>query len=244
MGEKDKNAGNSSSADASALERKIIYTAELNLVVEDFSPVSSEVEDLAREFGGYIAHSKVYGMPGAPRRGEWTLRVPVARYEELLVAARKIGEVRSESRDSREVTEEFYDLQARIRNKKRQEERLLKILDETAGKLKDILDVEQEIARIRGEIEQMEGRVRVLNDLTAMTTVTLNVEEVKDYVPEESPTYATRIRRAFHGSITAIVSTAQVVSILVAVITPWLGILLVIAVVPWLIFRMRRRRRP
>jgi len=231
--------------EAKALERKIIYTAELNLVVEDFTPVPAEVENLIKQFDGYIARSNLYGSPGRPRTGSWTIRVPADRFKDFLAAARKIGEVRNESSDSQDVSEEFYDLQARIRNKKHQEDRLLKILDDEkrTGKLKDVLDVEREIARVREEIERMEGRIRVINDLTSMTTVTLSVEEVKDYVPEESPTYFTRVRREFSGSINALVSTADAISIFLIVVAPWLGVLLVVIFILWAILRLGRKRR-
>jgi hypothetical protein len=229
--------------DANALQRKIIYTAEVDLVVEDFAEMPSDVATLTKQFGGYVAGSTVTGSPGRPRRGQWTLRVPVARYEEFLAAVQQLGEVRSVSSNSEDVSEEFYDLQARIRNKRQAEQRLLKHLEDSTGKLEEILKVELELDRVREEIERMEGRLRVLNDLTSLTTVTLRVDEIRNYVPEEAVTYATRVRRAFATSIDALVATAKNVSIAAVAASPWLGVLLVplVLLVAW--FRLRRRRR-
>jgi len=228
---------------ADALRRKIIYTATLELVVEDFEPVQSQVETLVKRFQGYVAHSAVSGTPGRPRSGQWTIRVPVDRYDGFLAAARELGEIRSVKSDSKDVSEEFYDVEARIRNKEQEEQRLLKLLAEATGKLKDVLEVEREVSRVRGEVEQLKGRLRVLTDLTALTTVELRIDEIKGYVPEESPTYGTRVRRAFAGSLTSLVSTAQGLSIATAALAPWLVVLVpALVLVIWLLRAMLRRK--
>lgn len=228
---------------AETLRRKIIYTATIDLVVEEFTSIPSEVEALAKQFDAYVANSNILGSPGSPRSGQWKIRVPVERYKEFLEAARKLGEVRSERSDSQDVSEEYYDLEARIRNKKQQEERLLELLADATGKLEEVLSVERELARVRGEIEQMEGRIRVLNNLTSLTTVNLSIDEIKDYVPEEAATYTTRLRRSFGNSIHALKTTAETVSIAVIVALPWLGVLLVPVILLVILVRIARRRR-
>jgi hypothetical protein len=228
---------------ASALQRKIIYTAEVQLVVEAFDSIPAEVEALAKQFQGYVANSAVTGSPGRPRSGQWTIRVPVERYDAFLTAVRQLGEVHQVTTDSRDVSEEYYDLESRIRNKKKQESRLLELLADATGKLEEVLSVERELARVREEIERMEGRVRVLDDLTALTTVTLRVSEIKDYMPQEAPTYVTRVHRAWSGSIDRLVVTAQAVSIAAVAAAPWLGVLLVPVILLVFLWRLRRRRR-
>jgi hypothetical protein len=225
-----------------ALQRKIIYTADVQLVVEEFNSVPTEVEKLVEEFDGYIARSTVTGSPGRPRSGRWTLRVPVQRYGTFLTAVQKLGEVHRISSDSKDVSEEYYDLEARIGNKKKQEARLLELLADATGKLEEVLSVERELARVREEIERMEGRVRVLNDLTSLTTVELTIDEIKDYVPDEAPAYATQVRRALEGSVNLLVSAAAGLSIALIALLPWLAVLLVPAIVVILLVRRRRRR--
>ena len=224
------------------LQRKIIYTADVELVVEEFNSIPSKVETLVEEFEGYVAGSTVTGAPGHPRSGQWTIRVPVRRYGKFLTAVQKLGEVHRVSSDSKDVSEEYYDLEARIGNKEKQETRLLELLADATGKLEEVLSVERELARVREEIERMEGRVRVLNDLTSLTTVELTINEIKDYVPEEAPTYATRVRRAFEGSVDLLVSAAVELSIVVIAVLPWLGVLLIPATVIILLVRRHRRR--
>ena len=225
------------------LDRKIIYTAGVELVVEDFDPVPAQVNALAKQFGGYVASSNLSGSPGRPRRGEWTLRVPVDRHEDFIAAARELGEVHRDSVDSQDVTEEYYDVEARIRNKKKAEERLLDLLEKTTGELEDVLAVERELSRVREEIERVEGRLRVLADLTSLTTVSLTISEIKDYVPDEAAPYVTRVRRGLEASVTALGTTAQALSIAAVVLLPWVAVLLVLGLLLLLLWRVARGRR-
>jgi hypothetical protein len=85
--------------------------------------------------------------------------------------------------------------------------------------------------------------MRVLNDLTALTTIELSVNEIKNYVPEEAATYGTRVRRALGGSVDTLVSTAKSVSIALIVLLPWLVVFLVPLTLLMLLVRIRRKPR-
>jgi hypothetical protein len=235
-------AGDEALPTAAAIERKIVYTAEVELVVEQFDPVPDKVEELAGRYGGFIASSAVSGSPGSPRTGEWELRVPVERYRECLSATRELGEVHRVSVDSQDVTEEFYDSEARVRNKKVEEASLLELLEKTAGEMKDHLEVRRELADVREQIERVEGRLRVLRDLTSLTTIRLTVSEVKDYVPEEAASFGTRVRRGLQASVDALVATAQGLSIAAVAVAPWLAVLFVAGIVVWPFWRVARKR--
>ena len=92
------------------------------------------------------------------------------------------------------MTEEFFDLEARIRNKQEEEKRLLKHLADSTGKLEDILKVESELTRVRGEVEQMQGRLRFLANRADLSTVTITATELKDYSPPSPVTLAAQIQ--------------------------------------------------
>jgi hypothetical protein len=210
-------------ADAPKLQRQIIYDAQVRVVVEDFEGIPESVERLVVESGGFVASAQLRGRSGAPRTGEWKVRLPVGTYPGFLAAARKLGELQSLTATSQDVSDQYYDLEARIHNKQKEEARLLKHLEENTGKLDEILAVEREVSRVREELERMEGRMRVLRDLVALTTVTLHVDEIKGYVPPQTPTFALRISRAFYGSWTALVAAAQTLVVAGVVIGPWFG---------------------
>jgi hypothetical protein len=228
-------------ADAGKLRRQIIYDADVRLVVEDFEGVPEKVERLISDAGGFIAQAKLHGKSGSPRRGEWKIRLPVEGYAGFLDAVRKLGELQSLAANSQDVTEQYYDLEARIRNKQKEEARLLKHLEENTGKLDEILTVEREISRVREELERMEGRIRVLKDLVSLATVTLNVDEIKGYTPPQAPTFALRVSRAFDSSWNALVATGQGLVVAGVAIGPWLGAIAVPAVAVVSVVRRRRR---
>jgi hypothetical protein len=225
------------------LQRKIIFHATLDLVVEDFAGVAARVEELARKHEAFIANSSIDTATHRPRSGSWTIRVPAARYDEFLAAAGTLGELQRRTESSREVTAEYYDLQTRIRNKDLEEKRLLKHLEESTGKLEEILAVEKEISRVRTEMEQMQGQLRVLQDLTALSTVTLNVSELQGYVPVESPTFGTRISRAWTQSLDGLLMAAQLVVIAGVAVSPWLVVIFTPIVALILLLRRLLRRK-
>lgn len=231
--------------DVEPIERKIIYNATLDLTVEEFTDIPAQVEALAAEYDGFIAHSSLQTATGSPRHGEWRIRVPVEQYGPFLEAAESLAELQSRTEDSQEVTAEFYDVQVRIRNKQREEERLLEHLAESTGKLEDILAVEKEISRVRTEVEQLQGRLRVLQDQTSLSTVTLRIHELRGYIPEESPTFGTRISRAWTQSIDGLVAAGQLGVIIVVAAAPWLAVMAIpVVVVVVLIRRLLKRKRP
>jgi hypothetical protein len=217
-----------STTTAEQFVRKLIYTADARLVVEQFDPVPASIEELVRKHRGYIANSKLGGTRGTRRSGTWQVRVPTDQFEAFLSATAAIGEVQSLSRGSQDVTEEFFDIEARIRNKAVQEKGLLKILEERGGKLEDVLAVERELSRVREEMERMQGRLRLLANLTSLATVNISVEEIKNYVPEQAPTFSRRLARSFGGSLAALQRTGENAMVALVAVAPWLVSLLVL----------------
>jgi hypothetical protein len=227
------------SANAAASRRKIIHTGNLQLTVVDFSPVPSQVVNLAQQHGGYVAKSEIQGRTGSPRSGRWTLRVPVERYSALMQSATGLGELTSLTEDSEEVTAEYLDLEARIRAKQEEETRLTKHLHEDAKNLDQILQIERELQRVRTEVEQMQGRLRLLSDLTTLSTVELAVNEVTPFVPEESPTFGTLASRTWNESFGTLVAAAQGFTLTLIGLLPWIAML---AIPAWLAWQPLRRQ--
>lgn len=229
-----------------ALERKIIYNAEIGLIVEDFTQVEPEITRLVQQAQGYIAELNVLGSPGSPRSARWRVRVPVAAFEDFLRDIARLGELESNRRTSEDVSEQFYDLEARIKNKKIEEERLVQILKETTGKIEDVLQVEKELSRVRGEIEQMEGRLRVLQDLTALTTVTISIRERQKFQPPPpaAADFPTMVARTFQSSLNRLVDFGKSLALVVVAVIPWLPLIALGALVLWGLKRRLVRPRP
>jgi hypothetical protein len=226
-----------------SLDRKIIYSAEIELAVENFTGVADRVAGVVKKFDAYIADSQLAGSTGENRRGTWKIRVPVARFDEFVNAAKGLGEVIKAGTSSRDVSEEYYDVDSRIRNKTKEEERLLQLLEERPGKLEDVIAIERELSRVREELERMQGRMRVLTDLTSLTMVELSIVEIRNYQPAEAPTLATRIRRTFGGSLEELQAAGEATLLAVVAAGPWLP-LTAIALSPAWWFARRRKRLP
>jgi hypothetical protein len=225
-----------------ALPRKIIRNASIKVIVSDFARAEQELKNLmAAHKDAYLAKAEISGSPGAPRSGVWTIRVPVALFDSFVEGLLKLGVPQKNSIDSRDVTEEYYDAQTRIKNKKVEEERLIKHLDRSTGKLDEILKVEAEISRVRGEIEQMEGRLRLLANLSELTTINLQVQEINDYVPPQAPTFASNIGSTFVNSYELLVGFGKNLVLVVVALTPWLPLIVIVVVLPWYFIRKQAR---
>jgi hypothetical protein len=224
------------------VERKVIYNATISLVVEDLTGLEQKLSGLIKDAGGYISESDVASQSQVQRTGTWKVRVPVQKFDAFLAAVVKLGELQRNHLDSQDVTQEYYDVEARIANKQKEEKRLQKHLDESTGKLEDILAVERELTRVRGEIEQMQGRIRYLANLSSLSTVTITATEIKNYKPPQAPTFATQIARRFSDSVDSLAAFGRGLVLLVATLVPWIPVVaLVLGVIVWLYRRGRAR---
>ena len=225
-------------------QRKIIYVADVSFVVDDFGATQRQVSQLVQKFGGFIAQMQIDRATGERRLGTWVVRIPVDNFESFLSALDRLGIPESRQQNAQDVTEEYVDLEARISNAKRIEARLLKLLEERTGDIKDVIAVEEKLGRVRGEIEQMEGRLRFLSNRTELTTVTIHAREDQSYQPPAARTRTARIGSGWHGSLAALqdVAASPIVALVIAL--PWLLVGLVSTIpMVWLIRRYFGRRR-
>jgi Domain of unknown function (DUF4349) len=221
---------------ALGISRKVVYNATLDLLVDSIEPASKRVPELVEDAQGYIAEQNMTGSPGSRRTQHWKIRVPVDRFESFVETVKPLGELEQFNRTSQDVTAEFYDVEARIKNKKVEEQTLNKILQERSGKLEDVLKIEIELSRVRGEIEQLQGRIRVLENLSSLATLTLNVRERDKFQPA-APVVAdfpTQIARAWQDSIQGLIDVGKALVLFAvswAVWTPFLALLAFFATV-------------
>ncbi|MGC1274082.1 MAG: DUF4349 domain-containing protein [Planctomycetaceae bacterium] len=221
-------AAEASDATAEGVKPRIIYTADVRLVADDFAKAAEQLKALVEEVDGYVASASLDRSSGERRSGSWTVRVPVAAYERFLASLDSIAFVESRDQRSEDVTMEYVDVEARIANLQRLEERFVTLLAEKTGKLEDVLKVEQELARVRGDIEQSQGRMRYLTNKTDFSTVTVAIREQKDYVPPKAPEFGDRIATTWSQSIAALRRTGEFVVLAIVAVFPWL----VVAAVP------------
>lgn len=155
----------------------IAQTAALTIIAADYEQASAAVDRLAAGQGGYVQKLATSDHIAASREFSATVRVPAAQLGGFLAELRKLGHVEQETRSNEEVTDQYVDLQARIKSARASEQRMLQLLATRTGKLEDVLDAERELARIREEIESMEGQRNVLAHRVSYATVEIQLRE-------------------------------------------------------------------
>lgn len=214
--------------------RKIVFTASVSLVVENYSKLETELTEAILANEAFVADSTQSGEIGS-RNGSWSVRVPVDRFEPFLKTVSGLGELVHKKRDSKDVTEEFVDLQSRIENKKRLEARIADILERKNDSLSDIIKVEHELGRVRESIERMEGRLRFLKDKTAFTTVKISAREREHYEPPAEPTFNDRIATTWAASVDQAKKCYEAVVIFVVGNVIGFVVLVLAAAIVWII---------
>ena len=223
--------------------RKIIQNHHLDVAVKDLDMAEERLLAMVAASGGYISRSDMGKNPGARRQGSWTLRVPGTKASDIARGILDLGEPIKQSSDAKDVSEEFYDLEARIKNKKIEEDRLILHLKDSTGKLVDILACEKEITRVRGEIEQAQGRINMLANLTSLATIQVTLIEHKDYKPEAAPTFLTKLKRTFDGSLERLLEAGQRFVLGVVDWAPWVvvwGVILLGLRFLWKVWKSRK----
>ena len=143
----------------------VIYTARFTMAVYQVDQGLGAVEKIAKDNGGYLDQKK---------DREITVRIPRGRFEVTLSAVDKIGDVLHREIRAQDVTEEHVDLEIRIKNARAMQKRLADLL--TRASVKDALEIEKELHRVTEELELLEGKMKVLKNKVAFSTITVAFE--------------------------------------------------------------------
>jgi hypothetical protein len=161
-----------------ARSEKIIKNADLSIYVEDFDDKVDDIINLVNDLGGYIENSEIQGANSADssRRAYMALRIPQAKLTDALDMFKNMGRVRSQRLSGENITDVYYDTDARIRNLRQQEQRLLEIL-QMAKNVDEVLRIENELNRVRTEIDLLTGQITAWDKMVEMSLVNLNLIE-------------------------------------------------------------------
>jgi len=175
-----KDAQHAEGTEAPHETSMLIYTARVTMAVYQVEQGLVAVEKIARDNGGYLA---------LKRDKEITIRVPRNRFDPALAQIDKIGDVLHRDIQAQDVTDEFVDTEIRIRNGRAMQARLKILLDK--ANVKEALEIEKEMRRVTEELELLEGKLKLLKDKIAYSTITVAFE------PRGSTIQATRIKLPF-----------------------------------------------
>lgn len=155
----------------------LIRTVRAALEVDSLDAAVEAARVLAAARGGYVANSVVHSRDSRHRAATLELRLPSLELDRAVVGLRPIGRIQLLEISSEDVGEAYVDVQARIANARNLEDRLLRLMAARTGKLEEVLQAERELARVREQIERLEGRRRYLETHTSMNTLTLTLRE-------------------------------------------------------------------
>jgi hypothetical protein len=224
-------------------ERKVIRNAEFTMELDNPVDGKLKIEAIAEACGGFVVTSEVTGSDaaGAQTAATVVVRVPAAKFASALEQVRKLGyRIRRERITGQDVTEEYIDLEARLKAKQALEVQYLEIM-KRAAKVSEALEVQQALGEVRAEIEQMEGRRRFLENQVNLSTLTVNLQSPAALVATSGPGFVEELKRAFGEGFDAALGFVFGFIRFVLVLIPFV----ILVVLPaWYLWRRLRARRP
>lgn len=229
-------------AQANTVERLVIKTADLSLQVDDARAAETQLRELVGQLGGYIVKVETSGTDERVST-RVTFRVPAERFDDALGGAQGLAKkLLARTVGGDDVTEEFVDLDARLRNLEATRDRLLTFLDK-ATEVEDALRVNESLSQIQGEIEQIKGRQQFLQRSAALSTISvyLTPTPITPIIDEDSWQPLDVARRALRDLVAFGQGLAEIAIVLVIWAPVWLTLLLAAI---WAWRKLRRRRAP
>jgi Domain of unknown function (DUF4349) len=217
--------------------RKIVKTADLGLRSEEVRQSAARAQQVAATSGGTVLRSQVY-RSGDSVTADLVLSVPSEEFERVLDELRGLGEkVTTDSISGQDVTEEYVDLESRERNLRATEESLLRLYDK-AENVEEALSIQRESTTVRGEIELVQGRIKYLDQRSAYSQITLNIQPVTS-PPPPKPTWdpGEVVEQAWDASLAVLQVLAT--AIISAVVFGWWLVPVLVGTLLW----WRRRNR-
>jgi len=185
---------------AAAQGPMIARSVSLVIVAKDFAASRGALDGILTRHNGYAASLTVNTPADAAGSIQASLRIPAAELGAAMAELKALGRVATETQSGEEVTQQHADLAARLANSREEEQRLRAILEQRTGKIEDVLQVEEEIASVRGEIESMEAQQKTLEHRVDFVSVDLQLaQEFREQLGRQgaAPSPSTQIGNAF-----------------------------------------------
>jgi len=222
-------------------ERKVIKTAYLSIEVGDgkFEKALFDLTRLADNNGGFVSHTQSYSdEDGKLTSGSITIRIPHDKYNSALDLIKDMGTVDSISVSGQDVTQEYTDLESRLRNLNAQEEILLDLMAQSKD-VGDSIEVQRELSYVMEQIEVIKGRMSYLDNMVSFSTIEVYMHEPEPITTSTGWGFLEALKKGLRGAVTVF----NGILIFLIAASPILVIIAIILVVIWLIVRSRRRRR-
>ncbi|MGE0130371.1 MAG: DUF4349 domain-containing protein [Blastocatellales bacterium] len=234
----------SSRASSQATERKIIRNAEITIETEAPDEGQRKIAAIAEKHGGFVVISESKQNDARSQTAAATVvnvivRVPAQKFEAAIEEIRGVGgRVLHEKRSGQDVTEEYIDLEARIRTKRALEAQFLEIMKQ-ARKVSEALEVQTQLAEVRTEIERLEGRRRFLENQSALSTINITLHTPTPVVAATTSGFFYELKAAFGDGVD---TGAEIILGVIRFVIVMIPVTLFILLPAWFVFKWLRRR--
>ena len=219
---------------------KIIYQSDVTVETTVFDETVGMISGLVDSYGGWIESSSVSGSnyyqkargTAATRNASYTLRIPSARFTEVMDSFSELGNIPYSHIYTENVSAQYYDAQARLKAYTTQETRLLEMM-ELAESVEDVIIIEDRLTELRYQIESIQSSLNNWDRRVSYSTIHLTVQEVKEYTPEEkvNPTYGEELKKALKDGFK---NAGEFLKNLLVFLVEVLPVLLILVPVVWL----------
>src|SRR5882724_8556491 len=168
---------------SASANRKLIRNATVELEIVSFDDALQKITAIANDERGYVATTSSQKQANGKLSGEVVVKVLPENLDRFLQRIRKLGELKNQTLGTEDVTKAYFDTDARLKNARVMEQRLIEMLKTKTGKVSDLLQVEKELARVREEIEKMQGELKYWDSQVQFATVTIQLTEKDMEVP-------------------------------------------------------------
>ncbi len=222
---------------SSTVDRKIIQNADISLQVKDVPTAVDKILDLSKQNGGYTVNSHIYKNEDRVS-ASLSVKVPQQKLNSLIAAVSQYGEVNDKIIATEDVTEEYYDSEARLKVLTAKEERLLSLMNK-ASNITDIISIENELAKTRSEIEVLTGRLKYLSNATDYSLVNITLEQAVPGAVKAPQGTLGKAAQGLINSLNELIRFASNLIVLLFVLLPWA----IVATLLFLLIRYRYKKR-
>ena len=223
------------------IQPKIIKSAAVSLEVAKgtFEESMAKVTKTAEALGGYVSTTESYSdADGNLTSGRVIIRVPGEKFNTALDDIKKAGELKSITITGQDVTQEYVDLESRLKNFEAQEKILLGLMDKSTD-VTDSIEVQRELSNVQGEMEVIKGRMNYLDNLVGFSTVDVYIAEPAVVPPVEAGGFVNAVKRGVEGAVKVLNGLA----FFLIAISPVLVLAAIVLLIIWLSIRSRNKKR-
>jgi len=225
---------------SSGMERKTSQNGDLQMKVQDVPAAVEQIIALSNQQGGYTVNSHVY-RDDERVSAQLVIKVPQANLQPVMESIANLGEVTDKVITTQDVTEEYYDSQARLKVLQAKEQRLLGLMDKAAT-ITEIISVENELTKTRSEIEVLTGRLQYLSNITDFSQINIRLQQgIPGTVKAPQGTWG-KAWQGFIGSINGVINFTSQLVVSLFVILPWAAILALLVAIAIFIGRRSKAK--